>query len=58
MEKLKEGQPVKHVKRKLYEARFVAYTKSGRAKVRHNYAAPYGVQWVTDIFNAENIVPV
>lgn len=56
MERLKEGQAVKNVKRKLHDARFAGYTKSGRVKVCHNASHPRGVHWVTDIFKAENIV--
>ena len=49
------GQSVKHVGRKLGEAKFVGYTKTGRAKVKHNAYAPYGVMMVVDTFSAKNI---
>ncbi|WP_010500634.1 hypothetical protein [Paenibacillus elgii] len=52
-----EGQPVRHKKRKLHDARFAGYTKSGRIKVNHNFLHPTGVGWVTDVFKPENIEP-
>ncbi|WP_029191978.1 hypothetical protein [Paenibacillus elgii] len=53
-----EGQLVRHKKRKLHDARFAGYSKSGRRiKVTHNFAHPWGVIWVTDAFNPENIEP-
>lgn len=54
---MKDGQSVKHIKRKLHEARFAGYTKSGRVKVIHNAEYPYGVSWAKDTFKAENIIP-
>ncbi len=51
------GQPVQHLKRKLYEATYQGVTPKGRIKVKHNFRAPWGVQFVTDYFKAEFIVP-
>lgn len=51
----KERQAVKHKSRKLHDARFSGYTKSGRVKVIHNAAHPYGVTWAESAFKAENI---
>ena len=57
-EPLRANQPVQHIRRKLHEARFVGYTKSGRVKVTHNALYPAGVWWSTDTFLANNIVPI
>jgi len=55
-EQFYERQPVKHIKKKLHEAKFAGYTKSGLVKVTHNELHPFGVSWRTDTFKAENIV--
>jgi hypothetical protein len=49
-------QPVKHVNRKLHDARFVGYTETGRIVVRYNAAHPFGVAWSTSNFDPKNIL--
>lgn len=49
------GLTVKHTSRQLREATFVGYTKTGRARVKHNAYAPYGVMIVVDTFSAKNL---
>jgi hypothetical protein len=55
--RLKEGQAVKHTKRKIHEARCVGYTESGRVRVVYNEIYPRGVSWAVGYFKAENIIP-
>ncbi|URJ46397.1 hypothetical protein MF628_000927 [Paenibacillus polymyxa] len=53
----KKGDPVQHKTKKLYEARFEKWSKSGkRIGVRHNYVWPYGAGYAVDYFDPKNIV--
>ncbi|MEC0083295.1 hypothetical protein, partial [Paenibacillus alvei] len=53
----KKGESVKHISKKLSEASFYGWSKSGkRIGVKHNELAPYGVGFVIDWYAPENIV--
>jgi hypothetical protein len=52
----KPRQPVKHKTKKLHEATFYGWSKSGkRVGVVHNVYYPFGVCWIVDWFKPENI---
>lgn len=52
----KEKQTVRHKMKKLHEARFHSWSKSGkRVGIIHNASYPFGVSWVVDWFDPKNI---
>ncbi|MCC3380711.1 hypothetical protein ACFQ5D_10805 [Paenibacillus farraposensis] len=52
-----KGEQVQHKTRKLHDASFVGWSKSGkRIGVNHNFVWPYGVGYKTDYFDPKNIV--
>lgn len=55
----RKGEPVRHKTRKLYEAKFEKWSKSGkRIGVKHNYGYPFGVSIAVDYFDPRNIEKV
>jgi len=53
----KKGESVKHKSKRLSEATFYGWSKSGKkVGVRHNELAPYGVGMVIDWYAPENIM--
>jgi hypothetical protein len=52
----RKGEPVRHKTRKLHEATFEKWSKSGkRIGVKHNYGYPFGVSIAVDYFDPRNI---
>lgn len=52
-------QPVRHKSKKLHDARFYCWSKSGkRVGIIHNCAHPWGVDMVVHYFDPKNIEAV
>jgi hypothetical protein len=51
-----KNQAVRHKKKKLHDAKFYDWSKSGkRVGVMHNAYHPWGVRWVVNYFKPESI---